>query len=79
LNEIFMGEETPDSEAGYLWPTEAVATRGSINDTFGQATTPAAVDQGQSLTLVVPAGVDATTAVNLAPLGQKCRLKMPNK
>jgi hypothetical protein len=70
LNEIFMGNETPDSEAGYLWSTEAVATRGSINDTFGQATTPAAVDQGQPLTLVVPAGVDATTVVNLAPLGQ---------
>jgi Phosphoesterase family len=70
LNEIFMGEETPDSEAGYLWPTPAVATRGSINDTFGQATTPAAIDQGQPLTLVVPAGVDATTVVSLAPLGQ---------
>jgi len=70
LNEVFTGDETPDSEAGYLWPTEAVATRGSINDTFGQATTPAAVDQGQPLTLFVPAGVGSTTVVAIEPLGQ---------
>jgi len=70
LNEVFTGDETPDTEAGYLWPTQAVATRGSINDTFGTATTPAAVDQGQPLTLVVPAGVAATTVVNIEPLGQ---------
>jgi hypothetical protein len=70
LNEIFTGDETPDTEAGYLWPTAAVATRGSINDTFGQATTPAAVDPGQPLTLVVPAGVDSTTVVTVEPLGQ---------
>jgi hypothetical protein len=70
LNEVFTGDETPDTEAGYLWPTAAVATRGSINDTFGTATTPAAVDQGQPLTLVVPAGVDSTTVVTLEPLGQ---------
>jgi hypothetical protein len=47
-----------------------VATRGSISETFGRPTTPAAVQQGQPLTLVVPAGVDAISAVNLEPLGR---------
>jgi Phosphoesterase family len=70
LNEAFAGDETPDIEAGYLWPTQAVATRGSINDTFGTATTPAAVDQGKPLTLVVPAGVDSTIVATIEPLGQ---------
>jgi hypothetical protein len=71
LNSVFMGRQSGEGgAAGYLWPAEAVATRGSINDTFGTATTPAAVNQGQPLTLVVPAGVDGTTVVNLEPLGQ---------
>jgi hypothetical protein len=70
LNAVFAGRGTLDNPAASdLWPTEAVATRGSIADTFGQVTTPAAVEQGQPLTLVVPAGVDRTTVVNLEPLG----------
>jgi hypothetical protein len=70
LNAVFAQPGALDDRAaGDLWPTEAVATRGSIADTFGQATTPAAVYQGQPLTLVVPAGVDSATVVNLEPLG----------
>jgi hypothetical protein len=70
LNAVFGGRGVLDDRAANeLWPTEAVATRGSIADTFGQATTPAAVDQGQPLTLVVPAGVDSTAVVNVEPLG----------
>ena len=69
LNAAFAPSLDNDA-ASSLWPTDGVATRGSINDTFGTATTPAAVDQGQPLTLVVPAGVDEQTVVNLMPLGQ---------
>jgi hypothetical protein len=70
LNAVFTGAQSPaNGAAGYLWPTEAVATRGSISETFGRPTTPAAVQQGQPLTLVVPAGVDRMTVVNLEPLG----------
>ena len=71
LNSVFTGAHPLDaSAADRLWPAEAVATRGSIDDTFGTATTPAAVDQGAPLTLMVPAGVDAGTVVNLEPVGQ---------
>ena len=73
LNFAFASSRARSGAAGgadRLWPTEAVATRGSIDDTFGTATTPAAVDQGQPLTLVVPAGVERGTVVNLEPLGR---------
>src|SRR5262249_61390544 len=69
-NAAFTGGASLDDAASNLWPTEEVATRGSIKDTFGTATTPAAVVQGQPLTLVIPAGADDGTVVNLEPLGQ---------
>ena len=67
LNDVFTGT---DAAAGLLWPSLSVTTRGSINDTFGQAATSAAVEQGQPITAYVPAGVTSTTIVNLLPLGQ---------
>jgi Phosphoesterase family len=67
LNDVFTGT---DAAAGLLWPSLSVTTRGSINDTFGQAATSAAVDQGQPITAYVPAGVASTTVLNLLPLGQ---------
>jgi hypothetical protein len=71
LNAVFAGQADLDNDAASnLWPTGAVATRGSIKDTFGTATTPAAVVQGQPLTLFVPAGVEDDTVVNLEPLGR---------
>jgi len=53
-----------------LWPAEAAGTRGSIADTFGQATVPAAVLQGQKLTLQAGSGIDDATVVNFELLGQ---------
>jgi Phosphoesterase family len=71
LSSVFTGARSLDAGPAHrLWPAEAVATRGSIDDTFGTATTPAAVDQGDPLTLVVPAGVASGTVVNLEPLGR---------
>src|SRR6266853_699501 len=67
LNDVFTGT---DVAAGLLWPSLSVTTRGSINDTFGQAATSAAVYQGQPITAYVPAGVTSTTVVNPLPLGQ---------
>jgi hypothetical protein len=55
---------------GLLWPTQSVATRGSIADTFGTATTPAAVQRGEPLTMVLPAGAEAATVIDIEPLGQ---------
>jgi hypothetical protein len=72
LNVVFTAGQSGGAGAGAadrLWPAEAVATRGSIDDTFGTSTTPAAVEQGKPLTLLVPAGVDSSTVVNLEPLG----------
>ena len=38
LNAVFTGVQSlANGAAGYLWPTEAVATRGSISETFRQA------------------------------------------
>jgi hypothetical protein len=67
LNDLFAGRDTA---ASLLWPSLAVRTRGSIEDTFGQVATSAAVVQGQPITAYVPAGVTNTTVVNLLPLGQ---------
>jgi hypothetical protein len=67
LNDLFTGTDTG---AGLLWPSVEVRTRGSINDTFGQAATSAAVVQGHPITAYVPAGVSISTVVNLLPLGQ---------
>lgn len=67
LNDVF---NHTDAAAGLLWPSLPVTTRGSINDTFGQAATSAAVYQGEAITAYVPAGVTSTTVVNLVPLGQ---------
>ena len=66
LNDVFNGT---DAAASLLWPSLSVTTRGSIHDTFGQAATSAAVDQGQPITAYVPAGVTSTAVVNLLPLG----------
>ena len=67
LNDLFAGT---DAAAGLLWPSLAMRTRGSINDTFGQAATSAAVVQGQPITAYVPGGVTKTAVVNFLPLGQ---------
>ena len=67
LNDVFTGS---DAAASLLWPSLAVRTRGSIEDTFGQVATAAAVVQGQPITAYVPAGVTSTTVVDLLPLGQ---------
>lgn len=69
LSEIFAGG-AGDPAARLLWPSESVATRGSIADTFGRSGTPAAVLPGEPLTLVVPAGVGPNAGVSLEPLGQ---------
>src|SRR4029077_3123779 len=48
----------------------SVRTRGSLKDTFGQAATSAAVNQGQTITAYVPVGVTSTTVGMPLPLGQ---------
>ncbi|MBV8569113.1 MAG: hypothetical protein JO319_00740 [Acidobacteriaceae bacterium] len=68
LRNVFADAEEDDL-AHELWPTEGEWTRGSIDDTFGQVTTPAEVAQGQEIKLVVPAGTDGSDYVNLERLG----------
>jgi Phosphoesterase family len=71
VNDAFTGAMSQDRGAeGRLWPTPSVATRGSIADTFGTATTSAAVQRGEPITMVLPAGADAATVVDIEPLGQ---------
>jgi hypothetical protein len=71
VNDVFADALPHDGGAdGRLWPTPSVATRGSIADTFGTATTPAAVQPGEPLTMVLPAGADAATVVDIEPLGE---------
>jgi hypothetical protein len=71
VNDVFAGALSHDGGAdGRLWPTPSVATRGSVADTFGTATTPAAVQAGEPLTMVLPAGADAATVVDIEPLGK---------
>ena len=71
VNDVFAGAPSHDGGAdARLWPTPSVSTRGSIADTFGTATTSAAVQWGEPLTMVLPAGVDAVTGVDIEPLGE---------
>jgi hypothetical protein len=71
LNAIFaQREEGEESSPPGLRPSEAAATRGSLDDTFGRPTTPASVDEGQPLALQAATGIDDDTVVNLEPLGQ---------
>jgi hypothetical protein len=70
LNDIFAGRVAAADCDCDLWPAESVGTRGSIADTFGRATIPAAVVQGQPLTLQAADGIDDQSVVNLEPLGQ---------
>jgi hypothetical protein len=52
-----------------LWPAAAIATRGSLADTFGQVTTPAAVYRGQALNVVAASKVGADAVLNIEPVG----------
>ena len=71
LNAAFKQAAPSDlRSARDLQPAGSLAIRGSIAGTFGTATAPAAVDQGQPITLTVPAGVVGDVVVNLEPLGQ---------
>jgi hypothetical protein len=71
LNAAFTVEEAGEPNvAADLWPAEDVATRGTLEDTFGRVTTPAAVVRGKSLKLVVTEKSGAEAFVNLEPLGQ---------
>ena len=71
VNDVFAGAPSHDDGSdARLWPTPSVSTRGSIADTFGTATTSAAVQGGEPLTMVLPAGVDADTGVDIEPLGE---------
>lgn len=49
LDEVFAGN--PDAPAPLLRPSQLIATRGSILDTFGQVATPAAVAAGEPIVL----------------------------
>jgi hypothetical protein len=53
-----------------LWPTAAIATRGTLADTFGQVTTPAAVYRGQALTVIASVGVGPSAVLNIEPVGR---------
>ena len=71
LSAAFSGEETGEQNAvADLWPVEAVATRGSLDDTFGRVTTPAAVVRGKLLKLVIAGNVGQDAVVNVEPLWQ---------
>jgi hypothetical protein len=61
-----QGDQAADPE---LWPDPALASRGSLADTFGQAGTPAAVRQGQSVVLRASGTGDQDRVLSLAPLG----------
>jgi hypothetical protein len=71
LNAAFANKETDEQNSvADLWPAEDVATRGGLDDTFGRATTPAAIARGKSLRLVVTNRIEDDTVVNIEPLGQ---------
>jgi hypothetical protein len=71
LNAAFSGVPAArGNAAGDLRADESAATRGSIKDTFGRVTTPAAVVQGETLALIAPADVGDEALVNLEPLGR---------
>jgi hypothetical protein len=70
LAEIFSGSASASSPLPAqlaLRPSEAAATRGHIEDTFGRAAVPTAAVQGEELTLLAPPGVRGAALV--APLG----------
>jgi hypothetical protein len=67
LNAVFAPPSTDPVE---LWTDSAAATRGSMADTFGQPTTPAAVVQGERLQLLASGDPDSDLRVALAPLGR---------
>jgi hypothetical protein len=79
LNSVFRGQGEQDFQvaaapyrAANPLPGPGLATRGSIDDTFGRFTVPAAAEHGQSIQLVAPAGAQAgagAAAVIVAPLG----------
>ncbi len=71
LSAAFASHEPEESNAAAdLWPAEEVATRGTLDDTFGRVTTPAAVVRGKLLKLFIAEKVDADVFVNVEPLGQ---------
>jgi len=67
LNSVFAPSQTgPDLQADL-----SAATRGGSADSFGQPTTPVAVDQGQALRLLGPQkGDDDDVFVNIEPLNR---------
>lgn len=65
-----QGEPSDLRGARDLWPAGRLAMRGSIADTFGAITAPAAVDQGQPVRLRIPAGAPADAEIVFEPLGQ---------
>ena len=67
LNKIFANNPNNYYD---LRPAESLNTRGTIAETFGTATAPAAVTVGQVITLLAPTNSSARTGVSLAPLGQ---------
>ncbi len=75
LNAVFeAGSEEAESEyapeqAG-LRAAESVVTRGSLDDTFGRVAIPAAVTRGESLRLLVPAGLPGGSSIVIEALGR---------
>jgi hypothetical protein len=70
LVEIFSGSSSSSSGVPAqltLRPSEAAATRGRLEDTFGRVAVPTGAVQGETLTLLAPPGVRGTIIV--APLG----------
>jgi hypothetical protein len=71
LSAAFAGQDPDEPNvAADLWPTEDVATRGTLDDTFGRVTTSAAVVRGKLLKLVIADKVGVDAFVNFEPLGQ---------
>ena len=71
MNDAFTQGGAPDlRSARDLWPAGTLAARGGIAETFGTATMPAAVDQGQPLTSPFRQAPIDDAVVNLEPLGQ---------
>jgi hypothetical protein len=71
LNEVFSdGPGERDQEGALLRPAESVITRGSLADTFGRVTTPAAVRWGEPLVLTVPSALARHSAVLVESLGR---------
>ncbi len=67
LDGIFAGSSIATELT--LRPSQAAATRGSLQDTFGRVAVPTAVVQGEALDLFGPPAMSGAAAV-IAPLGQ---------